>query len=185
MFRESSVICDAAPKFDVPDGFPAKEFGFMMLGSLIRTGEDNMRDGKWFRGNLFLLSLAVMLLGTSCGKNRATTMPGEESGIDRFLGTYTKNYGSYSYALILSVEEGALRYEVGNSYHGGWMANQYTEYSINGNELKGTKDDGVHTFLLNEDGSITATFSDMDFNNGAYERNDEYDETDEYPEGYP
>lgn len=108
-----------------------------------------------------------------------------ESGIDRFLGTYTKNYGSYSYALILSVEEGALRYEVGNSYHGGWMASQYAEYSINGNELKATKEDGVHIFILNEDGSITATFSDMDFNNGIYERNDEYDETEEYPEGYP
>lgn len=109
----------------------------------------------------------------------------KEPGIDRFLGTYTKNYGSYSYALILSVEEGALRYEVGNSYHGGWMASRYAEYSINGNELKATKEDGVHTFILNEDGSITATFSDMDFDNGVYERNDEYDETEEYPEGYP
>ncbi|MCI8866406.1 MAG: hypothetical protein HFG60_14320 [Lachnospiraceae bacterium] len=109
----------------------------------------------------------------------------KEPRIDRFLGTYTKNYGSYSYALILSVEEGALRYEVGNSYHGGWMASRYAEYSINGNELKATKEDGVHTFLLNEDGSITATFSDMDFDNGVYERNDEYDETEEYPEGYP
>lgn len=109
----------------------------------------------------------------------------KESGIDRFLGTYTKNYGSYSEALILSVEEGALRYAVGNSYHGGWMASRYTEYSINGNELRATTEGVVHTFMLNEDGSITAAFSDIDFYNGVYERNDEYDETEEYSEGYP
>ncbi len=65
------------------------------------------------------------------------------------------------------------------------MASRYTEYSINGNELRATTEGVVHTFMLNEDGSITAAFSDIDFYNGVYERNDEYDETEEYSEGYP
>ena len=38
-----------------------------------KTGEDNMKK-KLFRINLFLLLIVVMLLGTSCGKNKATTM---------------------------------------------------------------------------------------------------------------
>ncbi len=105
--------------------------------------------------------------------------------IGRFTGTYTKDLGSYSEALILSAEEGALRYQVGNSYHGGWMTSLCPEYSITGNELRATKEDRTYTFVLNEDGSITFTASDIDFYNGVYERNDEYDETEEYPEGYP
>lgn len=118
-------------------------------------------------------------------------------GINKFLGTYTKDFGSYKEALILGVGEdrgefdGLFYYEVGNSYHGGWSTRTYTEYSINGNELVGTKPFGEiegyepDTFVLNEDGSITATFSDRDFYNGVYERNDGYDETEEYPGGYP
>lgn len=118
-------------------------------------------------------------------------------GINKFLGTYTKDFGSYKEALILGVGEergefdGLFYYEVGNSYHGGWSTRIYTEYSINGNELAGTKPFGEieeyepDTFVLNEDGSITATFQDRDFYNGVYERNDGYDETEEYPGGYP
>lgn len=118
-------------------------------------------------------------------------------GINKFLGTYTKDFGSYKEALILGVGEdrgefdGLFYYEVGNSYHGGWSTRTYTEYSINGNELAGTKPFGEiegyepDTFVLNEDGSITATFPDRDFYNGVYERNDGYDETEEYPGGYP
>ena len=119
--------------------------------------------------------------------------------IDRFLGTYTKDIGSYKEALILGVGEdrgefdGLLYYEVGNSYHGGWSTRTYTEYSINGNELAGTIPFGgiiegyeePDTFVLNEDGSITVTFPYRDFYNGVYERDDEYDETEEYPGGYP
>ena len=117
--------------------------------------------------------------------------------IERFIGTYTKDFGSYKEALILGVGkdrgefDGLFYYEVGNSYHGGWSTRTYTEYSINGNELAGTKPFGEiegsvpDTFVLNEDGSITATFPDRDFYNGVYERNDGYDETEEYPGGYP
>ena len=110
----------------------------------------------------------------------------ETSEIDRFLGTYTKDFGSYKEALILTVrEDGLLYWNAGNSYHGGWMGDRYTEYSINGNELKATNESGTDTFILDADGSITATFSALDFYNGVYERNDGYDETEEYPGGYP
>lgn len=107
-------------------------------------------------------------------------------GINKFLGTYTKDLGSYKEALILTVQEdGLLYWNAGNSYHGGWMGDRYTEYSINGGELKAANESGTDTFILNDDGSITATFSEMDFYNGVYERNDGYDETEEYPGGYP
>ena len=110
----------------------------------------------------------------------------ETSEIDRFLGTYTKDFGSYKEALILTVrEDGLLYWNAGNSYHGGWMGDRYTEYSINGDELKATNEGGTDTFILDADGSITATFSALDFYNGGYERNDGYDETEEYPGGYP
>ena len=110
----------------------------------------------------------------------------ETSEIDRFLGTYTKDFGSYKEALILTVrEDGLLYWNAGNSYHGGWMGDRYTEYSINGDELKATNEGGTDTFILDADGSITATFSALDFYNGVYERNDGYDETEEYPGGYP
>ena len=110
----------------------------------------------------------------------------ETSEIDRFLGTYTKDFGSYKEALILTVrEDGLLYWNAGNSYHGGWMGDRYIEYSINGNELKATNESGTDTFILDADGSITATFSALDFYNGVYERNDGYDETEEYPGGYP
>jgi len=106
--------------------------------------------------------------------------------INRFLGTYTKDLGSYKEALILTVQEdGLLYWNAGNSYHGGWMGDRYTEYSINGDELKATNEGGTDTFILDADGSITATFSALDFYNGVYERNDGYDETEEYPGGYP
>ena len=106
--------------------------------------------------------------------------------INRFLGTYTKDLGSYKEALILTVrEDGLLYWNAGNSYHGGWMGDRYTEYSINGNELKATNEGGTDTFILDANGSITATFSALDFYNGVYERNDGYDETEEYPGGYP
>ncbi len=106
--------------------------------------------------------------------------------INRFLGTYTKDLGSYKEALILTVrEDGLLYWNAGNSYHGGWMGDRYTEYSINGDELKATNEGGTDTFILDADGSITATFSALDFYNGVYERNDGYDETEEYPGGYP
>ena len=106
--------------------------------------------------------------------------------INRFLGTYTKDIGSYKNALILTVQEdGLLYWNAGNSYHGGWMGDRYTEYSINGDELKATNEGGTDTFILDADGSITATFSALDFYNGIYERNDGYDETEEYPGGYP
>ena len=65
------------------------------------------------------------------------------------------------------------------------MGDRYTEYSINGDELKATNEGGTDTFILDVDGSITATFSALDFYNGVYERNDGYDETEEYPGGYP
>ena len=114
------------------------------------------------------------------------TVPEETSEIDRFLGTYTKDFGSYKEALILTVrEDGLLYWNAGNSYHGGWMGDRYTEYSINGDELKATNEGGTDTFILDADGSITATFSALDFYNGVYERNDGYDETEEYPGGYP
>ena len=107
-------------------------------------------------------------------------------GINKFLGTYTKDFGSYKEALILTVrEDGLLYWNAGNSYHGGWMGDRYIEYSINGNELKATNESGTDTFILDADGSITATFSALDFYNGVYERNDGYDETEEYPGGYP
>ena len=107
-------------------------------------------------------------------------------GINKFLGTYTKDFGSYKEALILTVrEDGLLYWNAGNSYHGGWMGDRYTEYSINGDELKATNEGGTDTFILDADGSITATFSALDFYNGVYERNDGYDETEEYPGGYP
>lgn len=106
--------------------------------------------------------------------------------INRFLGTYTKDLGSYKEALILTVQEdGLLYWNAGNSYHGGWMGDRYTEYSNNGDELKATNEGGTDTFILDADGSITATFSALDFYNGVYERNDGYDETEEYPGGYP
>ena len=106
--------------------------------------------------------------------------------INMFLGTYTKDIGSYKNALILTVQEdGLLYWNAGNSYHGGWMGDRYTEYSINGDELKATNESGTDTFILNDDGSVTATFSALDFYNGIYERNDGYDETEEYPGGYP
>ena len=106
--------------------------------------------------------------------------------INRFLGTYTKDLGSYKEALILTVQEdGLLYWNAGNSYHGGWMGDRYTEYSINGDKLKATNEGGTDTFILDADGSITATFSALDFYNGVYERNDGYDETEEYPGGYP
>ena len=106
--------------------------------------------------------------------------------INMFLGTYTKDIGSYKNALILTVrEDGLLYWNAGNSYHGGWMGDRYTEYSINGDELKATNEGGTDTFILDADGSITATFSALDFYNGVYERNDGYDETEEYPGGYP
>lgn len=103
--------------------------------------------------------------------------------IDRFLGTYTKDFGNYKNALTLTVQEdGLLYWNAGNSYHGGWMGDRYTEYSVNGNELKATNESGTDTFTLNDDGSVTAAFSAFDFYNGIYERNDEYDETEEnYP----
>ena len=51
--------------------------------------------------------------------------------------------------------------------------------------MKATNEGGTDTFILDVDGSITATFSALDFYNGVYERNDGYDETEEYPGGYP
>ena len=112
--------------------------------------------------------------------------PEQTAEIERFLGTYTKDYGSYSIALILSTseEDGLLHYSAGNSYHGGWMGNRYTEYSIQENELRAVNENGTDTFVLNEDGSITATLFDA-YNNGTYISNDDYDETEEYPNGYP
>lgn len=113
--------------------------------------------------------------------------PEQTAEIERFLGTYTKDYGSYSMALILSIseEDGRLHYAAGNSYHGGWASSGYTEYAIEGNQLKATSEDKTDTFTLNEDGSITAALSYAYAESGIYISNDDYDETEEYPNGYP
>ncbi len=113
--------------------------------------------------------------------------PEQEEGIERFLGTYTRDYGNYSIALILSIseEDGRLHYSAGNSYHGGWSSGGYTEYAIDGNQLRATNEGKTDTFALNEDGSITATLSYAYAESGVYISNDDYDETEEYPNGYP
>ncbi len=104
--------------------------------------------------------------------------PPETSEIDRFLGFYAKNYGEYYEGLKLSISDisataGNLRSEVGSNRHGGWWIGNYTDYSIAGNELKATRYGGTDTFILNDDGSITATFADIPYDNGTYEVMDE------------
>lgn len=90
------------------------------------------------------------------------------------IGTYTK-LDDRDYIIDLSLlEDGRLVCDVGNSAPGGWiMHNFYIEYTISGNEVKATSEDGTDAFVLNDDGSISATFSVLDFDNGIYERSDE------------
>ena len=94
--------------------------------------------------------------------------------IERFIGTYRKS-DDRDYIIDLSLlEDGRLVCDVGNSAPGGWiMHNFYIEYTISGNEVKATSEDGTDAFVLNDDGSISATFSVLDFDNGIYERSDE------------
>ena len=94
--------------------------------------------------------------------------------IERFIGTYRKS-DDRDYIIDLSLlEDGRLVCDVGNSTPGGWiMHNFYMEYTISGNEVKATSEDGTDAFVLNDDGSISATFSVLDFDNGIYERSDE------------
>ena len=127
-------------------------------------------------------------------KEYVSIAPEETAEIDRFIKTYAQDYGNYDYFLDLSIRDnGLLGCTAGNDRHGGFFGCEYTDYSINGNELKATRtnigangeENVTDTFVLNDDGSISATFSEGMFApNGTYGVSDSssmYDSTEDYP----
>lgn len=121
-------------------------------------------------------------------------VPEETEEIDRFIGTYAQDLGDHDLFLDLSnTYDGSLHCTVGNDRHGGFSGCEYTDHSISGNELKATRtnigangeENVTDTFVLDHDGSISATFSEGMFApNGTYEVSDPssmYDPTEDYP----
>ena len=127
-------------------------------------------------------------------KEYVSIAPEETAEIDRFIKTYAQDYGNYDYFLDLSIRDnGLLGCTTGNDRHGGFSGCEYADYSINGNELKATRtnigangeENVTDIFVLNDDGSISAAFSEGMFApDGIYGVSDSssmYDSTEDYP----
>lgn len=88
----------------------------------------------------------------------------------QFLGVYANGY----YGLKIYEESNILHCMVGSNAHGGWFDFEYSYYELSENQLTAVRsiDGATDTFILNSDGSVSATFESFDTLDMTYIPND-------------